>query len=76
MFNLVKPVVDFQGTLYIIKRTIKESNINSEFVQEYKEFIGADAVLKKEGMYYFVNKIEEAEIIEDPLPELDKPAES
>jgi len=76
MFNLVRPVVDFQGTLYIIKRTIKESNINSEFVQEYKEFIGADAVLKKEGMYYFVNKIEEAEIIEDPLPELDKPAES
>jgi len=76
MFNLVRPVVDFQGTLYIIKRTIKESNINSEFVQEYKEFIGADAVLKKEGMYYFVNKIEEAEIIEDPSPELDKPAES
>lgn len=60
MFNLVRPVVDFQGTLFIIKRTIKESTINSEFVQEYKEFIGADAVLKKEGMYYFVNKIEEA----------------
>ena len=76
MFNLVRPVVDFQGTLYIIKRTIKESNINSEFVQEYKEFIGADAVLKKEGMYYFVNKIEEAEIIEDPSPELDKPVEN
>ena len=56
MFNLVRPVVDFQGTLFIIKRTIKESTINSEFVQEYKEFIGADAVLKKEGMYYFVNK--------------------
>ena len=76
MFNLVRPVVDFQGTLYIIKRTIKESNINSEFVQEYKEFIGADAVLKKEGMYYFVNKIEEAEIIEDLSLELDKPAEN
>ena len=76
MFNLVRPVVDFQGTLFIIKRTIKETNINSEFVQEYKEFIGADAVLKKEGMYYFVNKIEEAEIIEDSLPELDKPTEN
>ena len=76
MFNLVRPVVDFQGTLFIIKRTIKESTINSEFVQEYKEFIGADAVLKKEGMYYFVNKIEEAEIIEDLLPELGKPVEN
>jgi hypothetical protein len=60
MFNLIKPVVDFQGTLYIIKRVIKEITINPEFVQEYKTYIGADAVLKKDGIYYFVNKIEEA----------------
>ena len=69
MFNLVRPVVDFQGTLYIIKRTIKEVTISEENVQEYKKFLGCDSVLKKEGMYYFVNKIEEAEIIpeEDQL---------
>ena len=69
MFNLVRPVVDFQGTLYIIKRTIKETTIKEEFVQEYKNDIKCDTVLKKDGMYYFVNKIEEAEIIpeEDQL---------
>lgn len=61
MFNLVRPVVDFQGTLYIIKRTIRETSIPEENVQEYKNFLGCDSVLKKEGMYYFVNKIEEAE---------------
>ncbi len=72
MFNLVRPVVDYQGTLYIIKRTIKEANIPEENVQEYKKFLGCDSVLKKEGMYYFVNKIEDVEIIpeEDQL-ELD-----
>ena len=63
MFNLVRPVVDFQGTLYIIKRTIKETTIKEEFVQEYKNDIKCDTVLKKDGMYYFVNKIEEAEIV-------------
>lgn len=60
MFNLVRPVVDFQGTLYIIKRVIKETTINPEFVQEYKEYLVCDTVLKKDGIYYFVNKIEEA----------------
>ena len=62
MFNLVRQVIDFQGTLYIIKRTIKETTIPEENVQEYREFLGCDSVLKKEGLYYFVNKIEEAQI--------------
>ena len=62
MINLVRPVVDFQGTLYIIKRTIKETTIPEENVQEYRGFLGCDSVLKKEGLYYFVNKIEEAQI--------------
>ena len=76
MFNLVKQVIDFQGTLYIIKRTIKETRIKEEFVQEYKEFLGADAVLKKDGIYYFVNKIEEAQIIEEETLKLDEPSVS
>ena len=69
MFSLIKPVVDFQGTLYIIKRIIKEITIPEENVQRYKEFLGCDTVLKKDGIYYFVNKIEEVKIIpeEDQL---------
>jgi hypothetical protein len=76
MFNLVKQVINFQDTLYIIKRTIKETRIKEEFVQEYKEFLGADAVLKKDGMYYFVNRIEEAQIIEEEVLKLDEPSNS
>jgi hypothetical protein len=63
MFNLVKKVINFQDNLYIIKRTIKETSIKEEFVLEYKEYIGADTVLKKDGLYYFAIKIDEAQII-------------
>jgi hypothetical protein len=59
MFNLVKQVVNYQDSLYIIKRMIKETSIKEEFVQEYKEWIACDTVLRKDGMYYFANKIEE-----------------
>lgn len=65
MFNLNRQVIDFQDTLYILKRTIKEEHIDSSFVHEYREWIGCDTVLKKDGLYFFVNKIEEAQIIEE-----------
>lgn len=64
MFNIVKQVINFQDNLYIIKRTIREEFIKEEFVQEYKDYINADSVLKREGVYYFVSKIEESQIIE------------
>ena len=60
MFNLNRQVIEFQGTLYIVKRLIKESSIKTQHVQDYKEEIHADTVLKKDNLFYFVNKIEEA----------------
>lgn len=65
MFTISKQVVDWDGNLYIIKRTLKETSIKEEFVQEYKEYIGADTVLKKNGIYYFAQKIEEAQLVEE-----------
>ena len=65
MFTISKQVVDWNGSLYIIKRTIKETSIKEELVQEYKEYICADTVLKKDGMYYFTQKIEEAQLVEE-----------
>ncbi len=64
MFNLNRQIINFNDTLFIIKRIIKEEYIKAEFVQNYKEDICADAVLKKDNLFYFVNKVEEAEIIE------------
>lgn len=63
MFNIIKQVIKYQDVLYVIKRILKESSIKEEFVQEYKEFLAADIVLKKDGMYYFANKIDEVETL-------------
>ena len=63
MFNIIKQVIKYQDVLYVIKRILKESSIKEEFVQEYKEFLAADIVLKKDGMYYFANKIDEVEAL-------------
>ena len=67
MFTISKQVVDWDGNLYIIKRTLKETSIKEEVVQEYKEYICADTVLKKNGIYYFAQKIEEAQLIEEEV---------
>lgn len=64
MFTIAKQVVNWEDSLYIIKRTLKESTMPEEFANEYKEYIGVDKVLKKNGMYYFVVKIEEAQLVE------------
>jgi len=72
MFNIVKQVINFQDNLYIIKRVLRETNIKEEFVQEYKEWIGCDTVLRKDGIYYFANKINEVQTIpEEGQLELD-----
>lgn len=70
MFTIAKQIVDWNGELYSVKRALKESSIKEEFTQEYKEYLGADVVLKKNGMYYFVEKIDEAQIVEEDNIEL------
>ena len=67
MFTISKQVVNWDGNLYIIKRTLKETSIKEEFVQEYKEYIGADTVLKKNEIYYFAQKVEEAQLVEEEV---------
>lgn len=66
MSNILnRPIIDFQDTLYVVKRTIKEEHIkNKDLIHEFKEWIGCDTVLKKDNLFYFVNKVEEAEVIE------------
>ena len=75
MFNITKQVFNFNGTLYILKRTFKETTMPEKLVQEYKKYIGADTVLKKDGIYYFVNTIEEAQIVKETYLQLELPLE-
>lgn len=55
-------IIEFQGSLYILKRKIKEKyNPN---IEAWKEHLNADTVLRKEENLYFLEKIQEPEIIE------------
>lgn len=53
--------LNFQDKLYIIKRILKEEyNPN---VEVWKEHLGADLVLRKEGLLYFVEEVPDLEIL-------------
>ncbi len=53
----------FQDKLYIVKRILKEEfNPN---VQTWKDHLGADLVLRKDGLLYFVESVPDVEILPD-----------
>jgi hypothetical protein len=61
--------IKFNDRLYILKKTIDEKyNPN---VDAWKEYLGADTVLKKENILYFAELVPDLEIIEDE-PKLQK----
>jgi hypothetical protein len=75
MFNIVKQVINWEDSLYIIKRIIKESSIKEEFIHSYKEDIKADNVLRKNGHYFFVEKITDVQPIEEEPIRLEQTTE-
>ncbi len=70
MFSIVKQVINWNGDLYIIKRSLKEDRLPEDLIQEFKEFVLADAVVKKDGILHFIQKIDEAQIVEEEESEL------
>ena len=70
MFSIVKQVIDWNGSLYIIKRSLKEDRLPEDLIQEFKEFVLADAVVKKDGILHFIQKIDEAQIVAEDIIEL------
>jgi hypothetical protein len=70
MFSIVKQVINWNGDLYIIKRSLKEDRLPEDLIQEFKEFVVADAVVKKDGILHFIQKIDEAQIVKEEESEL------
>jgi len=75
MFNIVKQIINWEDSLYIIKKIIKESSIKEEFIHSYKEDIKADNVLRKNGHYFFVEKITDVQPIEEEPIRLEQTTE-
>ena len=70
MFSIVKQVINWNGDLYIIKRSLKEGRLPEDLIQEFKEFVLADTVVRKDGILHFIQKIDEAQIVDEDNIEL------
>jgi len=52
--------INFQDKLYIIKRLLKEED--KPIIDVWKEHLRADIVLRKDGMLYFLELVQDLEI--------------
>ena len=59
-------LIDFQGKKLLIKQIVAEHQLKPGFDQQLlKEWSMSDMLLRKDGIYYCCETIQEAEIIEE-----------
>ena len=62
MFNY--QFIDYNGKKYLVKRIIRESSLKPNFSTEVlKQWTMSDTLLRKDGLYYCCELIQEAEVI-------------
>lgn len=57
-----KQVISYNDHLYILVKTFKDKE--GFPINEFKDYFDCDMVLRKEGILYFCQQIQEAQIIE------------
>jgi hypothetical protein len=60
---LNREVINVKDTLYIVKRKIKK--YHEPVVDVWKEHLNCDTVFIRDEIYYFCQRIDEAQIIEN-----------
>jgi len=63
MFEIKKQVVEWDDTLWVVKRMIPDSYKID--ISGYKEYLGADKVARKNGHYFFLEEVKEVGILEE-----------
>lgn len=63
MHFIKKEFITFNNTLYYIVKTVRVSD--NPNVENLKEYLQADIVLKKEDKFFFLRSIPDIEIITD-----------
>ena len=58
-------LINFEDRLFFVKRIIKEDL--KPIVDNWKEALGADTVLRRDGLLYFLEEIKEAKPLK-PTP--------
>lgn len=61
MHFIRKEFLTFNDSLYYIMRIIKEED--QPIVDNWKEYLQADIVLKKQNLFYFLRSVPDLEII-------------
>lgn len=61
MFSTKKDFLSFQDNLYLIQKVIREEHL--PIVDVWKEHLGSDLILKKDGILYFLELVADLEII-------------
>lgn len=61
MFTIPITFIDYNQGLYILKRVIKESS--RPILDDWKEHLSVDTVLKKDGLLCFLQKVGEAQLV-------------
>jgi hypothetical protein len=61
MYTITKQLIPFNDKLFLVKKIIKEEQ--RPVVDVWKEHLRADTVLRKEGLLYFLETVEDLEII-------------
>ena len=65
MVNVIfgKAFVDYNNTRYYVTRIVKESH--NPIIEAWKDYLVCDTVLKRDGYYYFCQKVDDAQVIEE-----------
>lgn len=58
-----KEYIRFNDNLYILKNRYQEISVKPDKVQELKELLGCDIVLRKDGYLLYCEQVEEAELV-------------
>lgn len=58
-----KEFIRFNDNLYVLKKRYQEVSVKQDKIQELKELLNCDIVLRKDGWLLYCELVEEAEII-------------
>jgi hypothetical protein len=61
----IKQFINFQDKLFILKKTIHDDpKYSNDKLEIMNQWLGTNKILRKEGILYFLEEIQEAEIVD------------
>jgi hypothetical protein len=58
-----KEIINYNDDLYLVEKSWKESAVKPDKIDELKQLLEYDIVLRKNGRLYFCTKVQDGEIV-------------